>query len=151
LWDELTSQELRFFLNLPEFFKTPLFEASFKARAYGVPKKEIRDKLIGLSALEGTHPFTYERYRGMRGLYLLLELQEVTFVPTPKYSGYTRHYKDKGSLRSEEILPDEMFSYDEKVDKVNFFFSLLSVGYVHTATGVVVSTPDESSKKKRNR
>jgi len=151
LWDELSSQELKFMFNLPEFFKDPRFESSFRARAYGTPKKEIRERLNKYLSLIGEHPFDYERYRGMRGLFLLLELQEFYFPPTPKFSGYTRHHKDKGSLRSRSEDPLELFTFEEKVDRFEFWFHLLSVGEVRSTIRNVYLFPEESSKKKRNR
>jgi len=137
--------------NLPEFFKDPRIESSFRARAYGTPKKEIRERLNKYLKLIGEHPFAYERYRGMRGMFLLLELQEFYFSPTPKFSGYTRHHKDKGSLRSSSEDPLELFTYEEKVDKFEFWFHLLSVGEVRSTIRNVYLFPEESSKKKRNR
>jgi hypothetical protein len=149
LWDELTSTELQFLFNTPEFFKEPRIESSFRARAYGTPKKKIRERLNKYLEIIGQKPYSHERYRGMKGLFLMLEMQEVIFVSPKPYSGYTRHYKDKGSLGSEHF-PDETFTYDEKIDKFEFFFHLLSVGEIITASGIMYILPDDDAKKHRN-
>jgi len=152
LWDELSSQELQFFLNSPEFFKDPRIESSFRARAYGTPKKEIRERLNKYLELVGERTFSHNRFRGSQRLFLLLELQEVFFVPTPKFSGYTRHHKDKGSLRNGDIeSPLEEFTYEEFSDKFEFWFHLLSVGEVRSTIRNVYLYPEDVSKKKRNR
>jgi hypothetical protein len=85
----------------------------------------------------------------MKGLFLLLELQQFHFAKTPKFSGYTRHHKDHGSLGTEQF-PDEMFSYNEKVDESERLFQVLSVGEFTTAIGTVYILPDDETKKFRN-
>jgi len=99
LWDELTFEEYGFFLSIPKTLKDPLVMACLRARALGIPKKVIRERVLMIPY--NVNKPEYLRYRTLKGrLYLEVDLLRITLSPTPKYSGWARHHNDKGSLRS---------------------------------------------------
>jgi len=103
LWDELNSLENLIFYSLPEVTKEPSIYLSLKSRkTFGVPKKLLRERLIRGEFL-GLKGITRQQYLTLKGRvdYFFKE-ETISTRKTVKYSGYTKHYKDKGSLRKTE-------------------------------------------------
>lgn len=131
LWDELTFEENSFFLTIPKTFKDPLVMACLMARAKGVPKKVIRERVEKIP-FKVSKP-KYLRYKTLLGrLFLSVELQTATLRSTPKYSGWARHHNDKGSLRSPSmdgyfILPEWS---DDVVNEEGLILEFLTTGRI---------------------
>lgn len=96
LWDELTSVELDLFLALPSTLTNPLTIACLRARAQGVPKKLIRERL-GKFPTELPFPSRLQ-YISLSRMFVTVERQELSLPKVRKYSGYSRHHNDKGSI-----------------------------------------------------
>jgi hypothetical protein len=112
LWDELSSEEFELFVSLPQVF-TPVIGASFIARSQGIPKKEIRRKLLELKELGLIDVPDHQQYKSLIGqCFLVIRGFQVSLRKTRKYSGYARHHNDKGSLSPSlrEFLPSELES-----------------------------------------
>lgn len=130
LWDELKAEELEVFLLFPEILQDPVIVSSLTARAKGLSKKIIREKLLELQGLGVLKVPTHQQYKSMIGqLSLFLVKERVTLRKTRKYSGYARHHNDKGSLRTSPVedltsteWQDEQFEMEEFI--MEYFFSV---------------------------
>lgn len=149
LWDELTSQEWRFVLNLPEFFSSKEFVACARALAAGTPKKEIRDRLNRYNTLVGSKPLSQSEYKSMYGM--KYDLGEVVFTdrPAKKFSGWVRHHNDQGSLRVNSVFELEPQGFTEIVELD--LFMVLTVGTVTILNKEVPLSPDDDSRKESKR
>jgi len=147
LWDELTFQEFKFITNLPEFFSSEEFVACTRVLASGLPKKEIRTRLNNFRKLRGLKPLSHERYRAMKRGFVF-SLVEYTFspLPTKKYSGWTRHHKDHGTLG--RVLLEPMPSVFTETFEIDLF-KVLSVGNVKILNTVFSLSPDDDSKESK--
>lgn len=111
LWDELTKEELEFFLSSPGVMADPTIIACLRARSQGIPKVTIRERL-------GKIPFlvsfpSHSQYVSLKGqLFLLVIRQEVILSKVLKYSGYSRHHNDKGSINPHSL--EDNFSLPEE-------------------------------------
>lgn len=126
LWDELTKSECTLLYHLPEFFKSEVAMSAFRALQQN-PKIEVRKRILKLDALIGLPiVLNHKSYYGLlNNLLISVSIGEKKFPRTIKYSGYTKHYKDRGSLRSGSI--DEPLAFDEEFfDQENFFFDYFS-------------------------
>lgn len=140
LWDSLTLVELELLFCFPEFFRDPILFNSFRVIQLGVTKKDLRKRVLMLNYLGYTNlPLNLLSYKGLRGNLLISFSKEEKKLPrSKKYSGYTKHYKDQGSLRSgsevfETLLPEvDMFDHDAFIfefllGRGDFFDSLLKM------------------------
>lgn len=144
LWDELARDEQKIFWSLGEVLSDKVFFACLKAFANGTPKKLIRERLK-------TCPFeinfiSRQQYVSLKGrVHYSLQLEEVSLRRTPKYSGYTRHHKDQGTLgtsRDYEIVSD-LLATPESVDE-ELLLTWLTVGEFSLFSGDVILRPDET-------
>lgn len=144
LWDELTSQEFRFFLDLPETLRSKEFIACARALASGLPKKVIRARLNRYLTLVGLKPLSRERYNGSKGVKYVLGECVLTVRSAVKYSGWVRHQNDQGSLRKNSVfeLEHQEFTADVEID----LFNIISVGKLTILGKEVALSPDESLK-----
>jgi len=147
LWDELTSQEWKYVLNLPEFFRQKEFIACARALATGISKKDIRERLNSFLALTGIKPLSQDRYRGLKRIrYEFCEFERAV-TPAKKFSGWVRHQNDQGSLRMNKF---ELFETEAFTEVIEFdLFIVLSVGTVRIL-GKDLSLPLTMTPKSRN-
>lgn len=110
LWDELNTFENNVFWSLKEIVEDQTIYLSLKAMILGVPKRLLRERLKNGEFL-GLNYISRQQYLTVKGRVNFFFLEEtVNLRRTTKYSGYTKHYKDKGSLRPErEEILSEMF------------------------------------------
>jgi len=139
LWDELTNIEQKLFWSLNEITKDTTIYLSFKAYALGISKRLLRKRLLE-SPFTELKAISREQYLSRKGrvTFFLIE-EQISLRKTPKYSGYTKHYKDKGSLRTnkEEILSEML---DPVIDvSYDTLLSYLTVGEISLFGGVTSS------------
>lgn len=149
LWDELTFHEWKFVLNLPEFFSSEEFVACARALASRQPKTVIRTRLNNFRILRGLKPLSEIKYRSMKRN-MAYTLVEYTYSPlsTKKYSGWTRHHNDHGSLG--RIILDPLPS--EFTEKLEIdLFNILTVGEVKILNTVFSLSPDDVSKETKRK
>lgn len=151
IWDELKSEEFELLINLPGALQQPVISASLSARAAGIPKKEIREKLMELKRF-GLNVPDHQQYKSMTGqLFLVVRDFEISLRKTRKFSGYTRHHNDKGSLNStpkELSIPSE-YEVPNLFVKSEFIYNyLISVCDLSFFSGTVALTI--GSNKNRN-
>lgn len=151
LYDELTQQELKFVLDLPEFHTSSgkEFFACMKMLANGFSKSEIRTRLNGLRKLLDQKPWSAEMYRSLKQVKLFLIEVEFREPPAEKYSGWVRHQNDQGSLRLSLIdldseINDSYLSEDENL------YEVLSVGKVFLLGQEITLSLMNDSNKNRN-
>lgn len=143
LWDELSKVEWEVVWNNPSILRDTTLFLLLKARNQGISRKILRRNLALLHQFTKMNFITRQQYLGMKGQFRAFIVDEQhQVVPTKKYSGYTKHYKDKGSLRpyrdeisekiidstnevSEEILFSLLTSREERLSLPNDF----SIGF----------------------
>jgi len=103
LWDELNRFERDLFFRLPEITENKTIYLSLKALVLGVTKRDLRRRLEQGSFLNLSFP-SRQQYLSIKGRVNFFFMEEqVHLRSVTKYSGYTKHYKDKGSLRHERV------------------------------------------------
>jgi hypothetical protein len=150
LWDDLTKEEQRIFFVLPEITKDPSIYSCFRARVLGVPKKIIRERLGKLTKLLSVKFITRQQYLSIkgRGKWFFKE-ETINLRKTSKYSGYTKHYKDKGSIGSQrrDVISEILEPYVSE-DKFSLILRFISVGKFDNLE-VSILFPDEGNNQKR--
>jgi hypothetical protein len=152
LWTELRSEELEFFILLPGVLTDPVMYSCLVARAQGLPKKVIREKLFELQDLGLIKVPSFQQARSMIGQLLLIILEEnLPLRKTRKYSGYARHHNDKGSINPSSSLDlpnnesDVSPQFITEEFMIGFLFSVYSLPFFNGAA--VLTT---GSNKNRN-
>lgn len=150
LWEELTSAELKYLLDLPELFSSSGKEllACMRMLANGFSKSEIRTRLNKYRQLLGLKPLTAEMFKSMKQIKFFLQEKELRVPPTKKYSGWTRHHNDHGSLGLDRLCGPEI-NMDYISEEIDLYF-LLSVGKIFVAGAAVTLSPMIDPKKDRN-
>lgn len=145
LWDELNAREARLFWIMPEILSDLTMYLCLKAFALGTSKKDLRSRLE-FSPFQELKFISRQQYLSIKGrLNCFFKQETVSLRRTPKYSGYTKHYKDKGTLGSRR---DEFVSeVTEPVSNVNesLILEYLTVGEISLFGGVVLH-PEEAQK-----
>lgn len=146
LWDELNSIESSLFWYLPEITNDRTIYLSLKALALGLSKSLLRKRLEKGEFL-GFKFITRQQYLTIKGRVNFFLMEEtISLRSVPKFSGYTKHHKDKGSLGTERE-----FYLSEILDPCNdvsddILLKYLTVGEF-TLFGGVVFHPDDEHKK----
>lgn len=148
LWDELNSFERTIFFNLPEVTTDFTICNTLKAITLGTFKRKLR-KNLEKGAFLGLKFISRKQYLGIKGrVNFFFLLEEVNLRRITKYSGYTKHYKDKGSLRPHVETyvskPEGIFTnISERI-----ILEYLTVGKIPFFQGEVIY-PEEAKKQKR--
>lgn len=128
LWDELNSVEMNVFWHMREITDDITIFLSLKAKNLGTSKREIRQRLEH-SPFPELQFISRQSYLTLKGrvTYFLYE-EVISLRKVEKYSGYTKHYKDKGSLGIErEFYLSEIFDPYENVSE-EILLRYLTVG-----------------------
>jgi len=98
LWDNLTREEMKLFLTLPENLNDEMKFATLRAVLL-FPKKKIRDRLNLILRRLGEKEFLREQYLGYKRLDV--EIHEITrkLPRVPKFSGWIKSSSAVGSKR----------------------------------------------------
>lgn len=145
LWDELTKEELEFFLTLPGVMTEPTIIACLRARSQGIPKSLLR-KRLGLIPFLVSFP-SRSQYVSLKGqLFLSVLRQEVILSKTQKYSGYSRHHNDKGSMNPFSL--EDNFSLPEEFvpslkSKEELILDFLTTGESYFFAGGSLYNPEK--------
>lgn len=149
LWDELNRFEKTIFFNLSEITSDFTIYNTLKAIVLGTSKKDVRKRLENGSFL-GLNYISKDRYLMIKhrvNFFFLAE--EVSLRRVTKYSGYTKHYKDKGSLRPHietYVSPSTVFFTNISERTV---IEYLTVGKIPFFQGEGVFYPEDANKQKR--
>lgn len=148
LWDELNSFERLVFWHLNEVTNDLTIYLSLKALVLGVSKSELRRRLEAGTFL-GLKFVSRQKYLTLKGRVNWFFLEETINLRKPiKFSGYTKHHKDKGHLGTErEYFISEILDPTNDVSEENIL-NYLTVGEFSLFGGVVFH-PDETEKSKR--
>jgi hypothetical protein len=146
LWDELNQEEWKIFWHMSEITSDLTIFLSLKAKNLGTSKKLIRQRLEN-SPFPELKFIPRQSYLTLKGRVNYSFLEEVINLrKTKKFSGYTKHHKDKGSLGLErEYYLSEIFDPYENVSEETLL-SYLTVGEFTLFQGSV-RLPDEDSKR----
>jgi hypothetical protein len=145
LWDELSVVERKLFLSLHECTRDRTIYLSLKALVFGVPKSILRERLETLSKLGLCSYVSRQQYLSIKGQTLAVLFEETfTLRKVPKYSGYTRHYKDQGSLGKphEEFLNSELDDLFDMKEFDDIVFLFLTVGELTLLSDNVYVLPE---------
>lgn len=136
LWDELTIEEMEFFLALPSTLTNPITYACLRARANGVPKVQIRERLNRIP-FKVTFP-SRQQYISLKQLSVTVIRQTLILRKVPKYSGYSRHHNDKGSINPFQLegnfIPTETM-VPSNVCEEKLIFDFLVTGELNLFSG----------------
>lgn len=116
---------------------------SLKALNLGVSKVKLRHRLKN-SPFPELKFITRQQYISIKGrvTFFLME-EEINLRKTPKYSGYTKHHKDKGSMGIErEFYLSEILEPYENIDE-EILLQYLTVGSFSLFGGEILY-PDEN-------
>lgn len=144
LWDELNNFENTIFWHLQEVTNDKTIYLSLKALILGTSKNDLRRRLEKGEFL-GFWNITRQQYLTLKGRVNWFFLEEtVSLRRVPKFSGYTKHHKDHGSLSPEREFISEIF---EPVNDVSeeLLLRYLTVGEFSLFGGVYIH-PDEDQK-----
>lgn len=149
LWDELNRIERDVFWSLKEVTEDKSIYLGLKALALGIDRKTLRDRLEKGSVI-GLKFISRQQYLSIKGTVNFdLQEKEVQLRSVTKYSGYTKHYKDKGTLRTEKVD-----YYSDVLDPISIsdeiIMTYLTVGDISLFGGRVLFTLNDGSKKDRN-
>lgn len=149
LWDNLNAEETRVFWHLTEITRDRTIYLSLKALVQGVSKRDLRRRLEKAEFLSLWF-VSRQQYLTLKGRVNWIFLEEtINLRKTPKYSGYTKHYKDKGSLGpGRDIVSEILEPVDDISDEI--ILSYLTVGEISLFGGVVLH-PEESQKTRNGK
>lgn len=145
LWDELNNFEKKILYSLPEITNDLTMFLSLKALNLGISKREIRERLIH-SPFPELWSITRQQYLSIKGrVRFFFMFEEISLRKTMKFSGYTKHHKDHGSLGPEKefYLPELLDPYENVSEEILFLY--LSVGKI-SLLGREVFYPDEDQQ-----
>jgi hypothetical protein len=148
LWDELNKLERDLFFHLSEITEDISIYLSLKALVLGVHKRDLRKRLEQGSFL-GLQFITRQQYLSIKGRVNFFLLTEVVHLrKVTKYSGYTKHYKDKGTLRPERVENySEIFELTSDISE-EVILTYLTVGDISLFGGRVLHL--DKSQERRN-
>lgn len=142
LWDELNTLEKRILFILPEVTNDLTIFLSLKALNLGVSKRDLRRRLEK-SPFPELWFISRQSYLSIKGcVQFFFKFEEINVRKVKKYSGYTKHYKDKGSLGPERefYFSDILDPYENVSEEI--LLQYLSVGEFPLLGGVA-HYPDE--------
>jgi hypothetical protein len=152
IWEELSSFERELLWIFPGTFQNPIYLEILRFLNRGNKRKELR-KYLEILNLYGWISPTKSHFLSLKSqLSFFLVKEETPLQRTKPYSGYTKHYKDHGSLAPEraEIISvsseeDYLFEGDEILS--NFF--TLSQEYLDLLRRIRLSLTDDAKKQKQ--
>jgi len=143
LWDELNSYERMILFSLSEVTRDITIFLSLKALNLGIPKVKLRERLRN-SPFQELKFISRQSYISIKGrVNFFFYEEEINLRKTPKYSGYTKHYKDKGSLapEKEEIFSEVLEPYENVEEEI--LLNYLTVGEFSLFGGSIL-IPEEN-------
>jgi len=146
IWDELSNFERTVFFTLQEVTEDFTIYLSLKAMILGTNRRDLRKRLENGHFL-GFWFVSRQQYLSIKGsIDFFLIREELHPRRTTKYSGYTKHYKDKGSLRPhvETFVPETDGLIDDVTDKLKLEY--LTVGKIPFFQGDRIGYPEDDQK-----
>lgn len=98
LWDELTKEEMKLFLTMPETLKSEMKFGALRALLL-LPKKKVRQKLVDSPLIPESERPTRLRYLGFKRLDVEILRITRSLRKVPKFSGWIRSSSAVGSKR----------------------------------------------------
>jgi hypothetical protein len=114
IWENLSTFEAEIFLLLPNILQDPLIVNLLSEINRGVARKDIREKLKILNLFGYKTPSKEQFYSLKSQCFFFFYSEEVQLRKIKPYSGYTRHYKDHGSLAPQFV--DNIPTTEELLD-----------------------------------
>jgi len=130
LWDELTKEEWRLFLIMPETLNSEMKFGALRALLL-IGKKEIRTKLINCPFLEGEDIPLRERYQGIKGLDVEIQSESRRLPKVPKFSGWIKSSSKVGrkSSKKSPAFTEPLDSIGDDYETITFdWYYYLTVG-----------------------
>jgi hypothetical protein len=130
LWDELNSLEKEVFWHLSEITSDISIFLCLKALNLGISRRDLRRRLEQ-SPFPELKFVSRQQYITLKGRvqFFFLE-EEISLRRVPKYSGYSRHHTDYGSLgqEREDYLSEILDPYENVNEEV--LLTYLTVGRI---------------------
>lgn len=145
LWDELNAMEKEILFHLPEVTNDLTMFLSLKALNLGTSKRILRKRLEN-SPFPELKFISRQSYLSIKGsVRFVFKFEEINVRKVKKFSGYTKHHKDKGSLGPErEFYFSDILDPYENVSEETLF-KYLSVG-IYSLLGEELHFPEEDQK-----
>lgn len=119
---------------------------ALKAHIDGVPKKTLRKRIEAMKDLLNLYFITRQQYLTIKGrVNWFLKEESITLRRTTKYSGYTKHYKDKGSLGTERDYVSEFLDPVSDISEETIL-KYFTVGEIDIFGGDIIFHPEENQK-----
>lgn len=139
-WESLSSLEQDILYRCPLILRDKSIYLGLKAKALGIPHLQVRERLEILTQLGYIDFLTRQHFKSAYPqVKSFLKKEWSTLKRKPKYSGYTRHYKDQGSLREKiEIFPEILDTVTDVEDDFLLHFILVGefpTGYLSPMMG----------------
>ena len=143
LWDNLNSLEQRVFWSLTEITTNQSIYLSLKALAENFEKKVIRKNLLNAPEFLGLEGISRQQYLTLKGrVNCIFKEETISLRKGPKFSGYTKHYKDKGSLGTgrDWLISEVLEPFLDVQEEIKYYF--LTVGKL-PPLGSGIALPDD--------
>jgi len=135
LWDELSKEEMKLFIVMPETLSDPMkFGAIRSLLLRG--KKEIRTKLCNCPFLPEKEIPLRSRYQGIKGLSIEIQNETRKLPKVPKFSGWIRSSSAVGtkSRRGPSFLEPLAIIENDYTDFSFDWYTYLTVGESYLQT-----------------
>lgn len=132
LWNELSKDEWKLFLSMPETLNNEMIYSSLRAINFQ-GKRATRNRLIKSPYCSKEYNPNYDRYRGFMRLNVEISIENRNLPKVPKFSGYVKSASAVGSKRSSgkssylDLMTINCEDYNEVV--FNWFSYLTIVEY----------------------
>lgn len=131
LWEDLPNLEVEALLKLAILEKDNLILEAFRAIRLNMSKYLVRKRVNALLLYQGRKPLSRRFLDSTKHVKLDIswEIDQSDHTIKTVYTGWRRHQNDQGSLNTSTIEYDRMLHEDFIVDEVQYFRSVLTVGY----------------------
>jgi len=129
LWDELSKEEMKLFLMLPEILNSEIRISTIRAILI-LGKRKVRNRLNRYLSFLGKETFTREQYHGFKRLDVEIHEYQRSLPKVPKFSGWIRSSSAVGSKRSggPSFLEPLAINDNDYEDFELDWYSILTVG-----------------------
>jgi hypothetical protein len=155
LWDELSKEEMRLFLTLPETLNSEIKVNALRAVLI-LGKKRTRNRLNEILTFLQRETYTRESYQGIKNLSVEIYEEQRSLARVPKFSGWIKSSSAKGSKRSSGpsyLEPLAINENDFKEIEIDWY-QLITVGdsilLSQWNKKIILKRPDRSKRSKNS-
>jgi hypothetical protein len=143
LWDELTKEEWKLFLAMPETLKSEIKYSALRAVLL-IGKKEIRNRLINCPFLDDQDRPYRNRYQGIKGLEVEIHNESRKLPKVPKFSGWIKSSSAVGrkSSKKSPVFTEPLGIIENDYETIVFdWYYYLTVGELSSTSVGMIESP----------